>query len=185
MKNSISYIIILLIISCFSTVIYGQSTVFEEPVLLTSAGQSADVTITKILLTRAGVTFNLVELAEAKDLENVKTLIIVAGGSSKGLGAANIDKDKELERIGNLIEKAKKDNIKILTMHIGGATRRGKLSDPFCEASGNAANFLIVVNTGNEDGLFTKIAETNKIEIREIKNSPEAIPVLQEIFEKK
>lgn len=179
-----SYIIALMVLSSISAAGVCQPPVFEEPVLLTSAGQSADVKIAKLLLTRAGVKFNLVELADVDDLENVKTLVLVAGGSSKGLGVANIDKDKELKRIEALIAKAKKVKIKTLTMHIGGKSRRGKLSDTFCETSGNGADFLIVAKAGNEDGFFTKIAGANKIEIREIKNSAEAIPVLKEIFGK-
>ncbi len=182
MKSSVCYIIVFLFI--FSMTGVSQSQVFEEPVLLTSAGQSADVKITKLLLTRAGVKFNLVELAELKDLENVKSLVIVAGGSSKGLGAANIDSEKELKRVKGLIAKAEKDNTKILTLHIGGKSRRGKLSDPFCETAANGAGFLIVAKAGNADGFFTKIAKANKVEIREIKNSVEAVPVLKEIFGK-
>ncbi len=185
MKRICDYIIILFILIGFTATGFSQDMKLEEPVLLTAAGQSADIKITDILLKRAGITANVVNLAEVKDLTDIKTLIIVAGGSSKGLGAANIDKDKELERISNLAEAAKKENIKTLTLHIGGKTRRGKLSDPFCETAGNAADLLIVTKSGNEDGFFTKIAAAKKINIHEIKNSPEMIPILTGLFEKK
>jgi len=184
MKKSFYHIIVFIVLVCFSTVGLTQSPVFEEPVLLTSAGQSADTKIAKLLLTRAGLKFNIAELADVDKLNDVKTLVIVAGGSLKGLGAANIDQEKELKRIEKLVAQAKKDKIKTLTMHIGGKSRRGKLSDPFCETSGKAADFLIVAKAGNEDGFFTKIADANKAEIRVIKNSAEAIPVLKEVFGK-
>ncbi len=164
--------------------VYGQENGFEEPVLLTSAGQSADITIAKILLTRVKLNFTENKLAETTDLKDVKTVVVIAGGSLKGLGAANIDKEKEIKRIEELLTKAKSEGIRILTMHIGGKSRRGSLSDAFCEAAAKDADHLIIVSTGNEDGFFTEIAKSNNIGLNEIKGGALAIPVLKELFNK-
>ena len=65
---------------------------FEQPVLITSAGQSADVTIAGMLFKKANVQAKALPLAKPGDLEGVKTLVVVAGFSSKGLGAAGISR---------------------------------------------------------------------------------------------
>ncbi|MCP4727900.1 MAG: hypothetical protein GY863_22870 [bacterium] len=183
-KLSVCLIMILFCLG-ISFNVYGQEGGYEEPVLLTTAGQSADIVMTKVIFQRAGVQFTESNFAQTKDLKNIKTLVLVAGGSSKGLGAANIDKDKELTRVKELVAKAKNNNIKIITMHIGGKARRGKLSDPFNEIAGNASDYMVIVKTGNEDGFFTKIAESQNIPIEEIKGGALAIAVIEKLFDKK
>ena len=59
---------------------------FETPILLTSAGQSADSDIIKTLCTKANITVELENRATAENLDGIKTLLISVGGSSKGLG---------------------------------------------------------------------------------------------------
>ena len=72
---------------------------FETPILLTSAGQSADSDIIKTLCTKANISVELANQATAENLDGVKTLLISVGGSSKGLGAAGIDADQEIARV--------------------------------------------------------------------------------------
>ena len=73
----------------------------EEPVLITSAGQSADVLMIKILSDKAGISYKFEKTASTEVLDSVKSVIIVTGGSSKGLGAAAIDKAEELKRVAS------------------------------------------------------------------------------------
>ena len=82
----------------------------------------------------------------------------VVGGSSKGLGAAGIDKEQEIDRVKGLLDAAKSSGMKILVMHVGGEGRRGALSDAFIEVAVPYADALIVVDGGNEDGLFDRLA---------------------------
>jgi len=81
----------------------------------------------------------------------------VIGGSSKGLGAAGISADAELERAKALLAEAKKRGMKIIALHIGGEARRGELSDRFIEAAVPLCDYCIIVEEGNKDGLFTKL----------------------------
>ena len=96
----------------------------SEPVLLTSAGQSADVQILKTLFDRSKVTAKTLPLAKPSDLDGVKTLVIAVGGSSKGLGAAGIDAAKETARLKSLLAKARELKIPVLAMHIGGESAK-------------------------------------------------------------
>ncbi len=85
----------------------AQAADFRTPVLLTSGGQSADPQMIKTLLTRDSIAFEFKPLATAADLEGKGSVIIVLGGSSKGLGAAKVSAEEESERISNLITAAK------------------------------------------------------------------------------
>jgi len=150
----------------------------QGPVLITSAGQSADVLMAKVLAKKSALTYTLDKTATPDKLNGHKSLILVCGGSTKGLGAAKIDKEQELERIKNLLKAAKKQNIPIIAMHIGGKSRRGGLSDYFNIPVAEAADFLIVVKSGNEDGKFNEIAKAKKISIE----LPEKIVAVTEVL---
>ncbi|MDR3138418.1 MAG: DUF6305 family protein, partial [Treponema sp.] len=82
-----------------------QSTGFaEKPMILTSIGQSADIEMIKVLLRRSRIDFfDDVLITDAKLDASYKTLVLVIGGSSKGLGAAGISADVELRRSEALI----------------------------------------------------------------------------------
>ena len=152
----------------------------DDPVLITSAGQSADILMAKILAKKASVRYAFNKVASTSDLDTVKSIIIVCGGSTKGLGAAKIDKVEEYQRVEKLIKAARKRSLKIIAVHVGGKSRRGALSDYFNKLVADNADHLIVVKGGNEDGFFTKIAKEKKIGI----DLPEKIVEIQPIFEK-
>jgi len=154
----------------------------EKPVLLTSIGQSADVEMVKALMDNAGIEHKMDKLAKASDLGDEKTLILAVGGSSKGLGAAGIDADQELERTMELIGAAKDKGIKIISMHIGGENRRGELSDRFIGPAFEAADYMIIVEEGNKDGLFTKIASENGIPMDVVASVADALEYLKGAF---
>lgn len=133
---------------------------------MTSAGQSADVQMFNAIASRSGVEATARELVEADDIEvgEYNTLVIVVGGSSKGLGAAGIDAEQEQARVDAIIEKLK-DSVTIVVAHIGGQARRGELSDGFINAVLPYAQYLIVVEEGDSDGLFSNYAAENNIPI--------------------
>ena len=134
---------------------------FESPILITSAGQSADANIVQTLCTKAGIVTELNVVATGEDLANVKTLVISVGGSSKGLGAAGIDADQEIERVSALIAAAKDAGVKIVSMHVGGGARRGDLSDKFIAAPFEAADAAVVVSSGDADNMIRDILTAN------------------------
>lgn len=128
---------------------------FEQPILITSVGQSADAQMVKALAQRNGLTFNYDPTA--RDIGNAKTIMLVIGGSSKGMGAAGVDMDEEDARAKVLIDKARNANAKIIALHIGGTARRGELTDRFIPLVGKA-QYVIVVAGGDNDHAFTKAA---------------------------
>lgn len=155
---------------------------FEQPLLITSAGQSAEVQIASVLAKRAGLAYTLSKLATEQELENIKTLVVVLGTSLKGLGAAGLDKAKEKERVKILIEAAEEKNIPVFCLHLGGESRRGQLSDEMINAFLPFAQMAVVVKSGNKDGLFTKICEENDIPLVEVEKARQALKPFKEAF---
>ncbi len=136
-----------------------KAPIAAQPALLTSVGQSADVEMVKVLMTRAKLQFTLDGQIKADKLKasGVKTLVLAIGGSSKGLGAAGISAEAEIDRAKAVIAEAKKLGMKIIGLHVGGEARRGELSDKFIVASVASCDYVIVVSEGNKDGLFDKL----------------------------
>lgn len=128
---------------------------FEQPILITSIGQSADAQMVRALSQRNNLQFTY--NPTASDMGGAKTLMLVIGGSSKGMGAAGVDMAEEEVRAKALISKAKSANAKIIALHIGGSARRGDLTDRFIPLVGQA-NYVIVVESGDHDKAFTRAA---------------------------
>ncbi len=130
---------------------------FEGPVLLTSVGQSADVNIVSTLFKKMNMDVRMNATVTADDLGDAKTLVLAIGGSSKGLGAAGINENQELDRVTALIAAAKAAGLKILSLHIGGQARRGALSDMFIPSALEAADAAIIKSDGDTDNLMRDI----------------------------
>lgn len=154
----------------------------ELPVVITSSGQSPDALMIKLLADQIQLENGFEIVLEDDQLQGYKTLIIGIGGSVKGLGDAGINTDDEIERVRKLIAEAKDQGMLIVAMHTGGSPRRGDLADPFIHATAPHADFLVVRNDGNQDGLFTKIAEEHSIAIEYIEQTMEVRSVLMEMF---
>ena len=97
-----------------------EGPIAESPILLTSVGQSADVEMVKVMMDKGGLSPETNSLATEADLGDSKTLVLAIGGSSKGLGAAGIDANQELERVNKLIAAADEKGMTIIALHIGG-----------------------------------------------------------------
>jgi hypothetical protein len=154
----------------------------EPPVLLTSAGQSADLQIVKILLDRLRIQGTTKALARPDDLRDVKTLVVAIGGSTKGLGAAGIDADGELARVQALLARAGEAGVKVLALHVGGNARRGELSDRFIAAVVPKSGHVVVVAEGNGDGLFTKLTAQARVTLETVDRLGDLEGVLRRIF---
>lgn len=189
MKTSghrIFFLIFLLFSGTFDNSLPAQQAkaLFDGPALITSAGQSAEGMQAAVLAKKAEIEADLVKMATAKDLENRKTLILVLGASMKGLGAAGLDTNKEKERIAGLLAEARKRNIAVLCLHIGGESRRGQLTDEMIGDYLPSAQMAIVVKSGDKDGLFTKICGEKNIPLIEVEKILDVVGPLKAAFKK-
>lgn len=156
----------------------------EGPVLLTSVGQSADVNVVQTLLKKCEIDCDLNATVAADGLSSYKTLVLAIGGSSKGLGAAGIDENQEIDRVKSVIAKAQEQGMTIISLHIGGSARRGTLSDKFIPDALNAANAAIIVSEGDSDGLMKGILTTNGTPTAFVENQVGAMEPLKTVFGK-
>lgn len=145
-----------------------NSAFAEGPLMLTSAGQSADVKMVESLIKKNELDYAIDVTLAPETFGNAKTLVIVIGGSSKGLGAAGIDAEDELERINSIIQTARDKNISIIGMHIGGKGRRGELSDRFISNVVPYLDYFVVVEGGDADGFLTSLATENNVPLETV-----------------
>ena len=156
----------------------------EGPIILTSVGQSADVNVVQTLLKKCEIDSDLNATVTADDLGSYKTLVLAIGGSSKGLGAAGVNENQELDRVKSVIAKAEEQGMTIIALHIGGSARRGTLSDKFIPDALAAADAAIIVSEGDSDGFMKGIVTENGVATAFIDNQVGAVEPLKTIFGK-
>ena len=154
----------------------------DSPIVLTSAGQSADVTIAAMIFKKMNVAVKSVPAARPADLDGAKSLVVVAGFSSKGLGSAGINRDQEMERVKSVLAAAKEKGLRVLVLHLGGKARRGVQSDEFNTVAAEAAGALVVVKAGDEDQLFSRIAAERKVPIDLVEKISDAGAAIQKML---
>ena len=166
-----------------SSVAFAQAPVFERPGVITSVGQSSDIAIVKVLLnTQLKLGLDYKPLAQPADLAGMKTMVVVVGASTKGLGAAGLDLAKEMERATALVKAAKAGGAKILVMHTGGEARRGKTSNDVISLVVPDADAVVVVAAGNKDKLFNTLAAKNNVPVIEVEKMADAGAAVKSLF---
>jgi hypothetical protein len=167
MKRNVTLAVAGLLVAAVS--VASAQGAFERPGMLTSIGQSSDIAIVKVVLnTQLKLGLDVKPLALATDVAGVKTLVMVVGASTKGLGAAGLDVDKEVARAKALLKAAKDNGIKVLVVHTGGEARRGKTSNDMINAVVPDADCAVVVAAGNKDKLFNTLSAGRKTPVIEV-----------------
>ncbi len=188
------------------TVIFGASSQAELPktelpVLITSCGQCAGVNIIKVIFMRLKLqaeppAYEMNTFATAEDLRKAKengtpfeSVIIVMGASLKGMGAAGIDIEDEIERAVQLIQEARTQGITIIGAHITGLKNRAQGAAPgdntdelSIDAIAPESDLLLINKGGNEDNRFTIISQEKNIPMIQVEKNLELLEKLKELF---
>ena len=168
------------------------------PVLVTSCGQSPGPVKLKVFINKLKLDHVYELKATAADLLAKKkqgapfqSVIIVTGASLKGMGAAGVSINEEIDRIKALIVEAKKQNMKVIGAHIEGMSRRAQgaaAGDNSDEMSIDAvcpqSSLLLVRKDGDEDGRFTTISKNRKIPMISFEKNMDLEGILQNLFSK-
>lgn len=156
----------------------------SKPALITSAGQSTDGLILKTVLTNraTGDTIPFEKLANPGNLNGIRTLIVSVGLSTKGLGAAGVNADQEKARVKSLLDAAKKNDVFVILVHIGGTSRRGAGSDDLARMVGEYAHHIMVIKASNDDGFFTRMSQERKIPFTEVADRTALGPVITDLL---
>jgi hypothetical protein len=166
------------------------------PTLLTSCGQSPGPVKIEVFMKRLKLDFSFISRATANDLIEkkkagtpYKSVIIVTGASLKGMGAAGVSINDEIERTKALISEAKKQGIKIIGAHIEGMARRAQgaaAGDNSDELSIDAvcpqSSLLLVRKDGDEDGRFTRMSQSKNIPMILFEKNMELENLLKTLF---
>lgn len=193
--NSVITLALLLLV-VFSVSPQEKGPKVEQPVLVTSCGQSPGPMKFKVFMKRLKFDYDYNLHATVEDLitrkkegKPYKSLIIVTGASLKGMGAAGISIDDELKRTKALITEAKKQGIMIIGAHVEGMERRAKGAAPgdnsdelSIDAVCPEAAMLIVRKDGDEDGRFTAISKDKKLPLILFEKNMELGNVLKKLF---
>jgi 2,4-dienoyl-CoA reductase-like NADH-dependent reductase (Old Yellow Enzyme family) len=141
------------------------------------------VAIVKVMLnTQLKLGLDYKPLAQPADLAGMKTLVVSVGASTKGLGAAGLDMDKEIARTTSLVKAAKAAGIRILVMHTGGEARRGKTSNDLIQIVAPEADYIVVVSAGNKDKLFNTLAAARNVPVAEVAKMADAGSAVKAVF---
>ena len=198
-KLSVGLLLVGFLLLSFSSLMAQDKPVkAEEPVLVTSCGQSPGPMKLKVFMKRLKFdhVYDLQVVADdlvtkKKEGKPYKSMIIVTGASLKGMGAAGISIDDELARTRALIAEAKKQGIKVIGSHIEGMARRSQGAsegdnsdemsiDTVCPES----DLLLIKKEGDEDGRFTTISKNKKIPMLVFEKNMELGKLLKELFSK-
>jgi hypothetical protein len=135
-----------------------------------------------MLNTQAKLGLEYKPTAQPADLAGMKSLVLVVGASTKGLGAAGLDMDKEIERTKALLQAARAAGVQVLVMHTGGESRRGKTSNDLINIAVPAADYVVVVAAGNQDKLFNTLAAKRNISVVEVDKVAAAGEAVKTVF---
>ncbi len=196
MKKKLIFVAILMALVCvvFSVSSFAKITGDEpvkagQPLLITNAGQGPGGKMARLLVMRSQTVeeWDYNAEPEPEDIEGkgYKTMLVVIGSSSKGLGASGITIDDEIDRLNLMIEKAKELDIQIIAAQIEGKARRDREGGPnerSIDAIAPHADYLIVKEDADFDDKFTKIAEENEIPMTVIEDSVELTEVVKAMY---
>ncbi len=162
----------------------------EGPIAVTTCGQSPGALMAGMILTRSGLENHHDDLLTAEILkeraaqgQGFKTLFITTGTSMKGMGAAGTDINDEIARINSLIAEAKQQGIYIMGAHIEGAARRVDHTDQLSvDAVCQHADMLVVIESSDEDGYFTKLAAERDVPLLKVKEALHLMEPFKSLF---
>ena len=162
----------------------AAAAAFEGPALVVSVGKSADISIAKSMMTRIKVDYDVYESESGKDIDltGVKTVVIVPGVSTKGLGEAGIQLDEELGAARKIVEKIDAADVKVLVAHLGGSSRRDDLTDQFIDVILPIADHIVCLDEGNRDGKFTDYAAAHGVPCDSAENISGLVANVQKLF---
>ena len=164
-----------------ATEVSGDS--IQAPMIVTTCGQSPGAVMVNMVAVQSGFTSASDNslTAETLDTSAYKTLVVTAGTSMKGMGAAGTDVDTEIERCTALMQAAKDAGMVVVGAPIEGMARRTDNSDEkSIEAVMGMADVILVVEDSDSDGFFTDYAAQNNKPLIKVSEALDIASVITE-----
>jgi len=156
-KTFVAFLFVALTVVFASIAFAADKPVIEDPLIVTTCGQSPGAVMVKMSSMQAGFKAEHNNNLTAADIKGkgYKTLIVTSGTSMKGMGAAGTNVDKE-----------------IAGAHVEGMARRTDQSDQASiDAVLSNADVVLATVDSDSDGYFTKYAEEHSIPIIKVKDA--------------
>ena len=155
--------IVCMLVLLLGFAVSASAAELKTPIIATTCGQTPGAMMLKMSAVQAKVTpAEHNNALTAKDLagKGDKTLVVTAGTSGKGMGAAGTDVDKEIKRCEALIKEAKKLGMTVIGAQVEGMARRTDASDmKSIKAVMPLSDYILIIADSNKDGFFTKYAK--------------------------
>lgn len=137
----------------------------EEPVIITSAGQSTDTYIVRDISNQLMIRSLFMPQAKAADLKEVKTVVFVIGYSSLGTKLQGKEYEDEKTRLQELIEKAKDKELTVIAVVMGGEQSGSKKTEELIELVGAESDYMIGVRKSNYESILTRLSKEREISL--------------------
>jgi hypothetical protein len=182
-KRVIVLFLIIMLWSTCSSVEAKHPNYPEEPVLITPVGQNPDGLMIKVVLGKLGVKNDYFELASSKDLDNnYRSVVMAVGVSFKGMGAAGLDCNDEINRTRKLVCEAVKEDCPIIFVYLGENPWREKRTGQLVKLIAPHSSYIIIKENSSKDKYFTEIVQEYKISLITVDNLTQLETVFKNIF---
>jgi hypothetical protein len=135
----------------------------NAPVVITSAGQSTDTYIIRDIANQLMIRSFFMPQAREVDLKDIKTVVFVVGYSSLGAKLQGISYEEEKMRIDNLLQNAKDNELKILTIVIGREQLHDNKTEELLRLIGKHTDYFIGMRESSRASILTELAKDGDI----------------------
>lgn len=142
-----------------------------DSILITSLGQNLDALIIKTIFDELGVDADFLPVAPAKILADYRQVIISPGISYKGIAAARITVQDEINRGLAIVEAASEYSSQVILMYLGGFLQGDAKSQELVEILAPRADVIIVYkDCGGPIEYFRRIGQEKDIPVLIVQN---------------
>jgi hypothetical protein len=183
-EKIVIFILIIMTTIIPNNVITAEKAVFpKEPVLITSLGQNPDGLMVRVVLGKIGIENDYLELASDADLSrHYLSVVMTVGVSYKGMGAAGLNYNDEINRTRKLVSEAVKKDCPIILVYLGENPWREKRTAKLIELVAPHSSYIIIKENNGKDKYFTEIAQEYKITLITFDNLTQLENIFKNIF---
>ncbi|HCJ56952.1 DUF6305 family protein [Lutispora sp.] len=153
----------------------------KTPIAIISAGQSTDSYIIHDISNQLMLRSFFMPQARDTDLKEVNTIVFVIGYSSLGMKLQNISYEEEIERIDKLLEKAKNEDLKVLTIVMGGGQLDNR-TEQMIRLIGSGTDYFIGLRKSGEESILIELTKDEDIPLTLVDKVNDIIEPFASVF---